>query len=215
MIMDAVASVDFSERFPDLEKRDSIDLPAYNVPVARLLETMQVCRDELGFDMLMDVTAVDWHEESPRFTVIYHCFSSTRHRYLRLAVDCADDENPSVPTVCKIWPAADWHERETYDMFGIQFEGHPDLRRILMWEGYPYFPLRKEFPLAGIETELPAADVAEVTGAKVIAAPMMGGPFHASQEGAMSEREPRAADQSWSEENPKPDTGEEGYVHDD
>ncbi|MEM9226432.1 MAG: NADH-quinone oxidoreductase subunit C, partial [Verrucomicrobiota bacterium] len=75
--------------------------------------------------------------------------------------------------------------------------------RILMWDDYPYYPLRKEFPLAGIETDLPAADVAEASGAKVIPAPMMGGPFHAPQTGEMSEREPRAADQSWTEEKEK------------
>ena len=109
-------------------------------------------------------------------------------------------------SVCSIWPAANWHEREVYDMFGIQFKNHPDMRRILMWDDYPYFPLRKEFPLAGIETELPPEDteVREATDAHVIAAPMMGGPFHATPGEPMSRAEPRAADQSWTEKNPKP-----------
>jgi NADH-quinone oxidoreductase subunit C len=91
-------------------------------------------------------------------------------------------------------------------MFGIKFEGHPDLRRILMWDGYPYFPLRKEFPLAGIETELPVADIAEATGTKVIAAPMAGGPFVATNgEINLTEAEPRAKDESWSDHAARPD----------
>jgi len=84
-------------------------------------------------------------------------------------------------------------------MFGIRFEGHPDLRRILMWDGYPWYPLRKEFPLAGHEVELPSAETTERTGAKVLPAPMMGGPFHAPQRGTMRKREPRADDESWTE----------------
>ena len=104
-----------------------------------------------------------------------------------------------------LWPAANWHERECFDFFGVKFEGHPDLRRILMWDGYPYFPLRKEFPLAGIETELPDAEIAAETQAKVIAAPQAGGPFVASSgEINLTEAEPRAKDESWSERRKKP-----------
>ena len=69
--------------------------------------------------------------------------------HLRLKTLVPDEDNPVAPTVSDIWPTADWHEREVYDMMGIRFDGHPDLRRILMWEGYPYFPLRKDFPLEG------------------------------------------------------------------
>ena len=103
-----------------------------------------------------------------------------------------------------LYPAANWHERETYDLMGIHYEGHPDLRRILMWDDYPYHPLRKDFPLAGIETPLPADDVAEVTGTSVKPAPMMGGPFVSSAGGPMSQIEPQARDESWNEQNEKP-----------
>ena len=85
-------------------------------------------------------------------------------------------------------------------MFGFKFENHPNLKRILMWDEYPYYPLRKEFPLAGIDTPLPAADVVEATNASVEPAPMMGGPFVSSGDGPMSEAEPRAKDESWTEE---------------
>ncbi len=91
-------------------------------------------------------------------------------------------------------------------MFGIKFSGHPDLRRILMWDGYPYFPLRKDFPLAGIENTLPDAEVVAETKTGAIAAPMMGGPFVAAEDGInLSDTEPRAKDESWSERRPKPE----------
>jgi NADH-quinone oxidoreductase subunit C len=80
------------------------------------------------------------------------------------------EEKSELPTVSGVWRTANWHEREMYDMMGIRFSGHPDLRRILMWEGYPYFPLRKDFPLAGKPTDLP-----EVAFTKP--APLEGGPF--------------------------------------
>ena len=95
-------------------------------------------------------------------------------------------------------------DQETFDMFGINFVTHPNLKRILMWDDYPYFPLRKEFPLAGIEVPLPAADVSEVTGAAVDPAPMMGGPFVSSGSSRLSQAEPRAKDESWTEDSEKP-----------
>jgi NADH-quinone oxidoreductase subunit C len=88
---------------------------------------------------------------------------------LRLKTDVSE-EKAELSTVTTVWKTADWHEREIYDMMGIRFRGHPDLRRILMWEGYPYFPLRKDFPLAGKASEIP--DVAFTQPA-----PLEGGPF--------------------------------------
>jgi NADH-quinone oxidoreductase subunit C len=195
------------EKFPGVTERASSDHPAVNVPAADLLAVLRLLRDEQGFDFLADLTAVDWAEgASPRFTVVYHLYSSERHDYVRVTAACAGDSEPVAPSATGLWPAADWHEREAYDMFGIRFEGHPDLRRILMWEGYPHFPLRKEFPLAGIETVLPDPEVAAETGTKVIPAPMAGGPFVASPgEMNLTEAEPQAKDQSWNEKKEKPE----------
>ncbi|MFZ9682551.1 MAG: NADH-quinone oxidoreductase subunit C, partial [Cephaloticoccus sp.] len=177
--MSATTSADptaaIQAKFPAVTPRPSLDHPAFDVPASDLLAVLQTLRDEHGFDMLVDVTAVDWAEgASPRFTAVHHLYSTTAHAYVRVAAACTGgDEASTVPSATGLWPAADWHEREAYDMFGIRFEGHPDLRRILMWEGYPYHPLRKEFPLAGIETELPDPEVAAETKAKVKPAPMM------------------------------------------
>jgi NADH-quinone oxidoreductase subunit C len=138
--------------------------------------------------------------------VVYHLFSTVRHDYLRVAANCANDAEPAAPSIAGLWLGANWHERECFDIFGIKFEGHPDLRRILMWDGYPFFPLRKEFPLAGIETPLPDAEIAAETGAKVIPAPMAGGPFVAAPgEINLTEAEPRAKDESWNEHREKPE----------
>ncbi|MEX2381462.1 MAG: NADH-quinone oxidoreductase subunit C [Opitutales bacterium] len=193
------------ERFPEVTARETLDWPSLNVPANSIVELCAFLKQKLQFDQLMDVTGVDWNEGSPRFTVIYHLYSSRNRGYVRLAATCPSDKEPEMPTISGLWPTADWHERETFDMFGIRFSGHPDLRRILMWEEYPYFPLRKEFPLTGIETELPdAADVQEVTNTKILGAPMMGGPFVSPQKGSMSNREPRAKDEQWTKDNPKP-----------
>ena len=194
-------------RFPQLIDRPSLDHPAVNIPAADIPALLKFLKEGSGFDMLVDLTAVDWAEgASPRFTVVYHLFSTVRHDYIRVAADCPDDSAPVVPSVTALWPGANWHEREVYDMFGIRFDGHPDLRRILMWDGYPYHPLRKDFPLAGIETELADADIAAETGAKVLPAPMMGGPFVASSgQINLTEAEPGAKDESWTERDEKPD----------
>lgn len=195
-------------QFSSVSPRASADHPAVNIAIDDAKAALQWLRDEQGFDFLVDVTAIDWAEGvSPRFTAVWHLYSTTTHAYLRVAADCASDEEPSAPSVVDLWSAANWHERETWDLMGVKFDGHPDLRRILMWDGYPHHPLRKDFPLAGIETELPDLEVAEETQAKVISAPMMGGPFVASSKGEMNmtDAEPRAKDESWNEKAPKPE----------
>lgn len=191
------------EQFDCLSERSSSDHPAVNCPSDHLIEVCRVLRDSYNFDLLIDVTAIDWDVATPRFTGIYHLYSTSLQSYIRIASDCPDNIKPSLPSLVSLYAAADWHERETYDLMGIHYEGHPNLKRILMWDAYPYHPLRKDFPLAGIETELPAEDVAEQTDVKVAAAPMMGGPFVSSGDGLMSQTEPVAKDESWNEKEAK------------
>ncbi|MBS4029622.1 MAG: NADH-quinone oxidoreductase subunit C [Ignavibacteriales bacterium] len=130
--------------------------------------------NELAFDSLRDVTAVDYsgflqnpipHDHDihvpekiqqqfdTRFQVVYNLYSMKNHFRIRLKVKLEEDE--TIPTVSSIWKSANWAERETYDMFGIKFEGHPDLRRMYMPEEFEFHPLRKEFPLMGIPGSLP------------------------------------------------------------
>jgi NADH-quinone oxidoreductase subunit C len=206
--MPETATTALREKFPQITERPTADVPAYNVPFGDVVAVLTYLRDTEAFDLLMDVTAIDWAEgASPRFTVVYHLLSTTRPgTYIRIAANCGGTEaEPTAPSVVSLWAGANWHERECYDMFGIKFHGHPDLRRILMWDEYPYHPLRKEFPLAGIETDLPVADIAAETGTKVVAAPMAGGPFVATTgEINLTEAEPRAKDESWSDRRPQP-----------
>lgn len=98
------------------------------------------------FDFLMDLTAVDFPDRDPRFEVVYHLYSLSRNHRLRLKVP-VDEREPKVDTLTGIYAAADWFEREVFDMFGIRFRGHPNLRRILMYEGFEGHPLRKDYPL--------------------------------------------------------------------
>ena len=138
-------------KFPEkITPRASADHPAINVPMADVVAVLKTLRDEFAYDMLVDVTAIDWAEgASPRFTVVWHLLSTTQHGYLRVAADCASDVEPTAPTVVSLWAGANWHERETWDLLGIKFTDHPDLRRILTDYGFSGHPLRKDFPLTG------------------------------------------------------------------
>ena len=148
--------------------------PAVLVPFASSL------KHDHHFEMLLDICSVDNFGSDPRFEVIYHVYSFKTHEHLRFKTRVSE-EKASLPSLTPVWHAADWQEREVFDMMGITFEGHPDLRRILMWEGYPYFPLRKDFPLAGRQTE------------DTSPAPMDGGPFVTSPGPKITlDREPRA-----------------------
>jgi NADH-quinone oxidoreductase subunit C len=137
-----------------------------------------------GFHYLVDLSGVDNFGEEPRFEVVYEFGSMENDQYLRLKVRASLDD-PTVPTVSGVYQTADWHEREAFDMYGIKFSGHPDLRRILMWDGYPYHPLRKDFPLEGKPSELP-------DGPFTRPAPIVGGPFTTTSACHTAEREPRA-----------------------
>ncbi|MBM3330201.1 MAG: NADH-quinone oxidoreductase subunit C [Calditrichaeota bacterium] len=115
--------------------------------VANLASALKSQAD-FRFDMLMDLTAVDWlGKRSPRFDVVYH-FYSTEHNH-RLRVKAMVDEGAPVPTLTSLWPIADWFEREVWDLYGIRFSGHPNLKRILMYEEFKGHPLRKDYPYDG------------------------------------------------------------------
>ena len=118
-------------------------LPHRAVPFMEFLLADPTCR----FGTLIDITAVDWPERDKRFDVVWHLLSM--HRNQRIRVKAAVEEDQMVPSVVTVWPAANWYERETFDMFGILFSGHPDLRRLLTDYGFRGHPLRKDFPTTG------------------------------------------------------------------
>ena len=154
------------------------------VMVADGEKIVEVCgyAKAMGMNYLVDISSLDKYGEDPRWTVVYHLRAlplaqRTEQGHgeapivaeIRLKTEVGEEKS-ELPSVTGVWRTANWHEREIYDMMGIRFSGHPDLRRILMWEGYPYFPLRKDFPLAGKPTDLPGVAFTRIT-------PMEGGPF--------------------------------------
>ena len=152
--------------------------------VGKIFDICSFAKKQLGFDFLVDITSVDNYGTDPRWTVIHHLRNTKTATELRLKTDVSEEKS-ELPSVLPVWRTANWHEREIYDLMGIRFTGHPDLRRILMWEGYPYHPLRKDFPLAGKPTDLPGVAFSKVT-------PMEGGPFVTVAGGKDAiDREPR------------------------
>jgi len=149
-----------------------------------LPDILKACRHDLGYEMLIDVSSLDHFGEHPRFEVVYELATLNDAKHLRVRAAVAEDEE--VPSAVGLWKAADWHEREVWDLMGVGFSGHPNLKRILMWEGYPYHPLRKDFPLAGRPSEMPDVAFSGV-------APLEGGPFVTCAGGEDTvRREPRA-----------------------
>lgn len=116
----------------------------------RVVDILRRLRDELKFEMLMDETAVDWLDQGKpeRFSVVYQLFSLTHHQYFRLKAWVPEDD-PEIDTVIGLWKSADWAEREMFDLFGLRFRGHPDLKRILLPDTYTGHPLRKDYPVTG------------------------------------------------------------------
>jgi NADH-quinone oxidoreductase subunit C len=158
-----------------------------SVVVADAQQIVEVCtyaKNDLDFNYLVDITSLDNYGDDPRWTVVYHLRGMRSGCELRIKTNVSEEKS-KLPSVIGIWTTANWHEREIYDMMGIHFAGHPDLRRILMWDGYPYFPLRKDFPLAGKESDLPGIAFTRLT-------PMEGGPFVTVAGGNSAQsREPR------------------------
>jgi NADH-quinone oxidoreductase subunit C len=116
-------------------------------PAHRIVEALTQLRDKFGFEQLIDLCGVDYPDRARRFDVVYHLLSLTRN--VRVRVKIETDEDTPVPTITDVYPCADWYEREAFDMYGIFFEGHPDLRRILTDYGFHGHPLRKDFPMTG------------------------------------------------------------------
>ncbi len=124
---------------------------------ASLVAVCAYLKKNLHYAYLSSVTAVDWFERVPRYDVVYHLLSILDQNELRLKVRVGrkNEDHPTVPTVTEIWPTANWFEREVYDLFGIVFSGHPDLRRILMPMDWTTHPLRKDYPLSGFDLPEP------------------------------------------------------------
>ena len=134
-----------------LEAYEFVGETTVKVEPGKLVEACRHLKDTEGFTYLVDLTGVDWKDRQPRFDILLllHSFSRGQER-LRLKAAVAEDE--PCPSVTGVWETANWMEREAFDMYGVRFEGHPDLRRILTWDGFQGHPLRKDFPIQGIDT---------------------------------------------------------------
>ena len=129
------------------------------INAARLVDVTKILRDQLRFEMCIGVNGIHFPEETSReLHAVYSLLSITRNQRIRLEV-CVSEKEPHIPSVVEIWAGANWHERETYDMFGIIFDNHPGLTRILMPDDWSGFPQRKDYPLGGIEIEYKGATV--------------------------------------------------------
>ncbi len=155
--VDFVQSILGGDLLEVVEYRNEVTLVA---PPNRIREICLALRDNpaLQYTLLEDVTAVDWPDRTPRFDIIYHIASLSKRLFLRLKSRIGadgDDDTPHISSVTSVWPSANWFEREVFDLFGVVFDDHPDLKRILMpndWDGYP---LRKDYPLTGIVLPAP------------------------------------------------------------
>jgi NADH-quinone oxidoreductase subunit C len=116
-----------------------------SVKVSRVADVMRFVRDELVFDMLMDLTAVDYLGETPRFEVVYHLYGLDSNERLRIKAR-VEESDARIASVTGLWASANWMEREVFDLYGIDFDGHPDMRRILLYDEFEGHPLRKDYP---------------------------------------------------------------------
>ncbi|MEO6148110.1 MAG: NADH-quinone oxidoreductase subunit C [Sulfuriferula sp.] len=140
-----------------VRQRDALGELTIEVRASDLIEVMTTLRDHAGlrFEQLIDLCGMDYSAyrdgawEGQRYAVVYHLLSISKNRRVRVRAFAAEDDFPVVPTLVKVWPAANWFEREAFDLFGIVFDGHPDLRRILTDYGFVGHPFRKDFPLSG------------------------------------------------------------------
>jgi NADH-quinone oxidoreductase subunit C len=145
--------IQLRERFRDVEVGAGIDMECATVPADQLLSVLEFLRDDFGFDMLTDITGVDWLPREPRYDVNYHLLSMATLQRVRVKVQIPDGDRLEVPSATELWPGANWQEREVYDFFGIVFTGHPNLTRILMPDEWIGHPLRKDYPVGGVPVE--------------------------------------------------------------
>lgn len=147
----------FKSRFPSLDNSTVIeyDHVIVKVPLAELESLLTTLKHdpEFEFKMLMDLTVVDWMKKEPRFELVYHLYTVKYNLRIRLKI--AVEDGQSVPTATGIWPVADWLEREMWDLYGIKFNGHKNLKRILLYEGFKGHPLRKDYPYKKQQPRLP------------------------------------------------------------
>jgi len=125
---------------------EPMGLLTFETSKEEIIEVLTFLKNDLDFNFLTDITGIHYPEQKLPIGVIYHLHSFRQNVRVRIKV-FLEEQNPSIPTVFNLWRGADWMERETYDFFGVQFEGHPDLRRILNMDDMVAFPMRKEFPL--------------------------------------------------------------------
>ncbi len=118
------------------------------IVLERIVEVCRFLKEDQKFARVSTVTAVDWYPEEPRFEVVYHLHSPERNERLRLKCRVPGG-NPEIDSVTGVWRGADWYERETFDLFGIRFRSHPDLKRIMLPESWEGHPLRKDYPVTG------------------------------------------------------------------
>jgi NADH-quinone oxidoreductase subunit C len=145
------------EKFPEevLDIREFRGQVSVTLKKDRIVDICRYCHDDgnLDFDYLRDICGVDYlGKKEPRFEVVYHLYSIRRRHMIRLKAQ-VPEKDPSIDSVMPVWIGADWHERECFDMFGIVFKGHPDLRRVLLAEDWEGHPLRKDYPVKGPEKE--------------------------------------------------------------
>ena len=158
---------------PEAELVDFHNQYTYIVSVNNIVEIAKELKHnpELKFNQLVDITAIDQYEtEEKRYEIVYFFYSIENKENIRLKIKLENNEKPTAPTLTGVYKSADWYERETYDMYGVIFENHPDLRRFFMTDDFtdpitnePLYPLRKDFPLRGIENSLPLPAFPEKT----------------------------------------------------
>ena len=138
-----------TQHLPDSIQNAKFDRGELTLTIARE-SIVAACRtvQAAGYNFLADVTCVDWYPNQPRFQISYHILSHSLHQRIRFAV-FAEEGDPAVDSITGVWPAANFYEREVFDLFGVRFGGHPNLRRLLMPEDYRGNPLRKDFPVEG------------------------------------------------------------------